>query len=180
MALDSGSHSLDRSHGHSSEQSSASLCIPFSGPSGFGHICHVVRLEQVKHHLPLSSHKVIFLVLSYLVHFSPKVVLVAPWWPGQPWFPKLLSLSSCPVKFPKSVLSQWVRGEEDFCNSSLRSILGVDFLKVSFVGLYGPSLVKHLLKSHRQSTIHQYVTSWKSFISFVKWKKPSCYLDTFC
>jgi len=55
--------------------------------------------------------KSLLLVLSYLPRYQGQVIIIAPWWLGQSWFPTLLDLWTNPKEFPRAALSQEVQGQ---------------------------------------------------------------------
>ena len=64
-------------------------------------------------------------VLLKLESFAGLVVLVAPYWPNQSWFPRLQRMCESPRRFPHPVLTQTVQGMKHTAGSFLTSALRV-------------------------------------------------------
>ena len=74
---------------HSPQHTSSPVYVSSSGASSAGNRCFVTRLAgEVDPPFPLLSKA----IQKIRTTQEGEVILIAPWWPSQPWFPHLLRL----------------------------------------------------------------------------------------
>ena len=154
-----------RSLCYQSESQTGNLCFSSSRPSGFRSRYHVSLLGR---NVPYAFPPFHFLlqVLLKIKQSDCKIILIAPAWPKQAWFPELLLLScSRPLKLPfrRDLLSQFkgkvVHPRPESLPSSRLATLREGLRQKGF----SEGATSHISKSVRQSTGIVYEAKWAIF-----------------